>query len=133
LFIPQFAMPYNPEHRETLGQEGIVQSYIAAKNLPEDVTVEQLTLLFDSAGVVANIKLFPVREGSRTAIVVYYSDETARRALEDLDGNMSLGLSSPLELEYFGPSDMRAVELELERRSLMLNGLVDGIASSSLM
>jgi len=67
------------------------------------------------------------------AIVVYYSDETARRALEDLDGNMSLGLSSPLELEYFGPSDMRAVELELERRSLMLNGLVDGIASSSLM
>jgi hypothetical protein len=43
------------------------------------------------------------------AIVVYYSDETARRALEDLDGNMSLGLSSPLELEYFGPSDMRTV------------------------
>lgn len=43
------------------------------------------------------------------AIVVYYSDETAKRALEDLEGNMSLDQSTPLELEYFGPSEMRDV------------------------
>lgn len=51
----------------------------------------------------------PICNGSRTAIIVYYSDDTARRALEELEGNDSLKRSSPLELEYFGPLSMKDV------------------------
>ncbi|PVF97709.1 hypothetical protein CPB86DRAFT_785501 [Serendipita vermifera] len=109
-------------------RSGITQSYIAARNLLEGVTVPQLTELFDAAGVVANIKILAnpqKREDgsmSRTAVIVYYSNEDAMRALQDLDGNASLNLSSPLELEYFGPSSMEQVEGELLKRSELLNG-----------
>ncbi|KAG8804437.1 hypothetical protein FRC17_005974 [Serendipita sp. 399] len=83
--------------------------------------------LFDAVGVVANIKIISSPEvqsqeedekPSKTAIIVYYSDETARKALEDLDGNMSLDLSRPIELQYFGPSTMQAVESELKKQAL---------------
>lgn len=39
--------------------------------------------------------------------MAYYSDETARRALQELDGNMALSLSHPIALEYLGPSDIK--------------------------
>ncbi|KAG8840909.1 hypothetical protein FS842_006972 [Serendipita sp. 407] len=119
-------MPLILDQRETMLTSGIVQSYIAAKKLPEDITITRLTELFDAAGVVANIKIISPPEvqlqedekPSKTAIIVYYSDETARRALQDLDENMSLDLSRAIELQYFGPSTMQAVENELNQQAL---------------
>jgi len=45
----------------------------------------------------------------RTAIIGYFSDETARTALRDFHDNMALGLDRPLKLEYYGPVDMNEV------------------------
>lgn len=45
----------------------------------------------------------------KTAIIGYYSDETAREALQGLNENMALGLDRPLRLEYYGPMEMNEV------------------------
>ncbi|KIM31888.1 hypothetical protein M408DRAFT_327285 [Serendipita vermifera MAFF 305830] len=124
-------MPYT-EDQENRVSEGIVQSFIAAGNLPVNVTVEQLTQLFDAAGLVSNIKILDFQESqadgslAKTAIIGYYSDETARNALKDLYENMALGLDRPLKLQYYGPIEMKEVEAQIVRRmtmEMMLNGV----------
>jgi hypothetical protein len=46
---------------------------------------------------------------ARTAIIGYYSDETARAAVQDLHENMAFGLNRPLKLKYYGPIEMKEV------------------------
>jgi len=120
---------------ESLGNTGIIQSFIAASNLPPNVTVEELTQLFDAAGLVSNIKILDIAENqadgsqAKTAIVGYYSDETARAALRYLHENMALSLERPLRLEYYGPIAMNEVEAELIKRTnmaILLNGIDSG-------
>lgn len=95
----------------------------AAKNLPSSVNVSELTRLFDAPGLVANIRILknlynrPDGQECKAAVIAYYSEETAMKALQELDGNMALDLSNPLELEYFGPADnISTVEKELEKK-----------------
>lgn len=84
--------------------QGLGQDNLFVAGMPMDISEEQVRDLFSQYGIVTQCKLLPDQPGrSDKAALVRFADENqAKWMVDNMNGNVPVGMSGPLTVRYAG-------------------------------